>query len=165
MSWSIRNQLVAGAVAVLATLSTPLLTFADELTLNAPAIGVSAQVESIAVSDGKLGTPIGPDNLGALQVPGNLLVVGHRDWDGRRRAFAGLEALQSGDVVELSDGRAYSVQSTSVWAIDGEQDAWNASIAATDGDFLTLISCTGPFSISRHEYLQRVVVRAERIDR
>jgi sortase (surface protein transpeptidase) len=140
----------------------PTIAFADGLTLAVPVLGVSALVEPIGIVDGSLGTPIAPDNVGALQLPGNLLVVGHRDWSGQRRAFSRLEALQPGDVVEISDGRAYVVETTSVWDIDGEQDSWHAAVAPTDGDVLTLISCTGPFSVSRHEYLQRVVVRAAR---
>lgn len=165
MFWSRKAQLLAGAFALAATLTTlPTLTLADELTLDVPALGVSALVEPIDVVDGSLGTPSAPDNVGALQVPGNLLVVGHRDWSGQLRAFGHLEALQPGDVVEISDGRTYSIEAINVWNIDGEQDQWRAAVAPTDADVLTLISCTGPFSISRHEYLQRIVVRAVRID-
>jgi sortase (surface protein transpeptidase) len=141
-----------------------MLALADELTLQVPALGVSAPVETIGIVDGSLGTPSRPQDVGALQVPGNLLVVGHRDWSGALRAFGRLETLQPGDMVELSDGREYSVTTTSVFDLDGDQQAWDESVAPTDGDVLTLISCTGAFSLSRHEYLQRVVVRAERTE-
>lgn len=165
MSWLRNVQVVARAVALATALSAVAMpTLAAELTLQIPALGVSAPVEDIEVVDGILGTPDRPDDVGAFQLPGNLLVVGHRDWSGQLRAFGRIEGLQPGDVVELSDGRAYSVTSTTVFDVDGNQDAWEAAIAPTDGDVLTLISCTGPFSVSRHEYLQRVVVQTERTD-
>ena len=165
MSWSRNAQMTARAIVLAAALlMLPAYAFAQELTLRVPALGVDAAVETIGIIDGSLGTPRGPDNVGVLQVPGNLLVVGHRDWAGQTRAFAHLETLQPGDVVGFSDGRMYSVQAIGVWDIDGEQDAWRTAVAPTDGDVLTLISCTGAFSVSRHEYLQRVIVRAERID-
>jgi sortase (surface protein transpeptidase) len=165
MSWSRRAQLVARALTLAFTLSAlPTLTFADTLTLEVPALGASAMVEPIEIVDDNLGTPLEPNDVGALQLPGNLLVVGHRDWSGELRAFSRLNDLQRGDVIQLSDGRAYGVEATNVWDIDGDQDAWHAAVAPTDGDVLTLISCTGAFSIGRHEYLQRIVVRADRID-
>ena len=165
MSWSRNVRMVARAVALATAFYTVALpALADELTLQIPALGVSAPVETIDIVDGSLGTPGSPDDVGALQLPGNLLVVGHRDWSGALRAFGRLEGLQPGDAVELSDGREYSVTSTSVFDVDGNQDLWDAAVAPTDGDVLTLISCTGAFSVSRHEYLQRVVVQAVRTD-
>ena len=165
MSWLRNVQVMARAAALAIALSASAMpALADELTLQIPALGVSAPVEDIDVVDGMLGTPTQPDDVGAFQLPGNLLVVGHRDWSGQLRAFGRIEGLQPGDVVELSDGRAYSVTSTTVFDVDGDQDSWEAAIAPTDGDVLTLISCTGPFSVSRHEYLQRVVVQTERAD-
>ena len=162
MNW-LNRAIVAGAFVALAAVSAP-HAFADELRLEIPTIGVSAAVESIGLVNGNLDVPSLPDDVGSYQIRGNLLVVGHRDWDHRLRGFARLDQLQVGDLVELTDGRTYSVVASSRWYIDDEPGVWRDAVRPGDGDAVTLISCIGEFSVSRQQYLQRIMVRAERIE-
>jgi sortase (surface protein transpeptidase) len=131
------------------------------LAVTFPSVGVTAQTEQVHVADGQLGAPTDPDALGVYQLPGNLLLVGHVDWAGQLRVGSAILGLQNGDPIELSDGRSYHVTWAETFDIDDDQGEWAQAIAPGD-DELTLITCTGPYSRSRQEYLQRVVVRAER---
>jgi hypothetical protein len=118
--------------------------------------------EQLYVEFGQLSAPIDPDKVGVYQVPGNLIIAGHVDWAGRTRPFYGLKDLREGDRVELSDGRVYQVSWVST--IDAAPEGADADeVFDPKADVLTLITCGGPFSQSRHEYLERVVVRAARV--
>ena len=152
---------LVGAAAILAALPLPVL--ADPLTLEFPTLGVEAQTEAIDVHDGQLGVPVDPDRLGVYQLDGNMLVVGHLDWAGQRRVLADVRSFQPGEPIWLSDGRTYHVVWSETLPIDADQDEWTAALAPAD-DVLTLVTCTGPFSLSRHEYLERIVIRAVRDD-
>jgi hypothetical protein len=139
----------------------PQATLAESLTLEFPTLGVEAQTEAIDVQDGQLGVPLDPDRLGVYQVEGNMLVVGHVDWAGERRVFADVRAFQPGEPIWLSDGRTYHVAWSKTLPIDTDENEWTAAFAPAD-DVLTLVTCTGPFSLSRQEYLERMVIRAVR---
>ncbi len=152
---------LVGAAAILAALRLPVL--ADPLTLEFPTLGVEAQTEAIDVHDGQLGVPVDPDRLGVYQLDGNMLVVGHLDWAGQRRVLADVRSFQPGEPIWLSDGRTYHVVWSETLPIDADQDEWTEALAPAD-DVLTLVTCTGPFSLSRHEYLERIVIRAVRDD-
>lgn len=165
----------AGAAAIVAALpalvlAAPLtvaepLTVAAPLTVTFPTLGVEAQTEPLALDDGQLGVPLDPDHLGVYQLDGNMLLVGHLDWAGRRRVLAAVRAFQPGEPVWLSDGRTYHVAWSKTLPIDGDQSDWADAVApAPADDVLTFVTCTGPFSLSRHEYLERSVIRAVRDD-
>jgi len=150
-----------GAAAILAAL--PLPTLAEPLTLEFPTLGVEAQTEAIDVQDGQLGVPVDPDRLGVYEVDGNMLIVGHVDWAGERRVLADVRSFQPGEPIWLSDGRTYHIAWSKTLPIDADQSEWTAAFAPAD-DVLTLVTCSGPFSVSRHEYLERTVLRAVRDD-
>jgi hypothetical protein len=152
---------LVGAAAIVAAL--PALVLADPLTVTFPTLGVEAQTEWLGVDAGQLGVPVDPDSLGMYQLDGNLLLVGHLDWAGQRRVLAAVRAFQPGAPIWLSDGRTYHVAWSKTLPIDGDQSEWTDAVAAAD-DVLTLVTCTGPFSQSRHEYLERSVIRAVRDD-
>ncbi len=158
---SFRNVLAGllGAAAILAALPAP--TLADPLTVEFPSLGAEAQTEPVDVQDGQLGVPDDPDRLGVYQLDGNMLVVGHVDWAGQRRLFADVRSFQPGEPIWLSDGRTYHVAWSKTLPIDADDAEWTAAFAPAD-DVLTLVTCSGPFSISRHEYLERIVIRAVR---
>ena len=90
-----------------------------------------------------------------------MLVVGHVDWAGERRVLADVRSFEPGEPIWLSDGRTYHVAWSKTLPIDADQNEWTAAFAPAD-DVLTLVTCSGPFSISRHEYLERIVIRAVR---
>jgi hypothetical protein len=150
-----------GAAAILAALPAP--TLADPLKLEFPSLGAEAQTEAITVQDGQLGVPDDPDHLGVYELDGNMLVVGHVDWAGERRLFADVRLFQPGEPIWLSDGRTYHVAWTKTLPLDADETEWAAAFAPAD-DVLTLVTCSGPFSISRREYLERIVIRAVRDD-
>jgi hypothetical protein len=160
---SFRNLVssLLGAAAILAAL--PPQTLADSLTLEFPTLGVEAQTEAIDVQDGQLGVPVDPDRLGVYQVEGNMLIVGHVDWAGQRRILADVRSFRLGEPIWLSDGRTYHVAWSKTLPIDADQNEWAAAFAPAD-DVLTLVTCSGPFSLSRHEYLERTAIRAVRDD-
>lgn len=151
-------SLVAAAALLAAAQTTAL---ADPLTVSFPSVGLEAQTESITVDDGQLGVPQDPDNLGTYAADNNLIVVGHVDWAGQRRVLSFVRDFQGGEPIELSDGRTYHVDWTEQLSADDDADFAQA-VAPTSDDVLTLITCSGPFSISRHEYLDRTVIRAVR---
>jgi len=150
-----------GAAAILTALPSP--THGESLTLEFPTLGVEAQTEAIDVQDGQLGVPVDPDRLGVYQVDGNMLIVGHVDWAGQRRVLADVRSFQLGEPIWLSDGRMYHVAWSKTLRVDADQNEWSAAFAPAD-DVLTLVTCSGPFSLSRHEYLERTVIRAARDD-
>jgi hypothetical protein len=141
--------------------AAPGLALADPLTVTFPTLGMQAQTEDIGVLDGQLGVPHDPDDLGAYEVPGNLLLVGHLDWAGKRRLLAFVRSFQGGEPIQLSDGRTYHVAWSEQVPVDDSSDAWSQAVAPAD-DVLTLITCDGPFSLSRHMYLDRFILRAVR---
>jgi hypothetical protein len=158
MSWFRRLALVGAALAML-----PGTALADPLVVSFPTLGIETPTERVGLDDaGQLGTPTDPDAAGVYQLPGNLLLVGHVDWGGELRTFSNIRYFSGGEPIQLSDGRSYHVVWTKEWSIDADADVWPAVAAPTDGDVLTLLTCSGPFSQSRHLYLDRVAVRAIR---
>jgi hypothetical protein len=141
----------------------PALGLADPLTVTFPTLGVEAHTEQLGVDYGQLGVPLDPDNLGVYQLDGNLVIVGHLDWAGQRRILAAVRAFEPGEPIWLSDGRTYHVAWSKTLPIDGDQRDWADAVAPAD-DVLTLVTCSGPFSQSRHDYLERIVIRAVRDD-
>lgn len=150
-------SLLMGLLTALVIIPTTVL--ADDLTVTLPTLGIEAHTEPLAIVDGQLGAPVDPDSIGTYQLPGNLLLVGHVDWAGTLRPFASLRQLQGGEPIQLSDGRSYHVAWVSSVAAD-EADLSNVFSAGVDE--LTLITCSGPFSLSQHMYLERLTVRAVR---
>ena len=124
-----------------------------------PAFGMSVQTEPISVDAGQLGSPTNPDQIGVYELPGNLLMVAHVDWGGQLRPGFSFRNLELGDQIVV-DSQSYHVTDLKEWAVN-DQDAWDWTVAS-DGDEITLITCTGQFSVSRHEYLERLSVRAVR---
>jgi LPXTG-site transpeptidase (sortase) family protein len=151
-----RSLLSITAALLVAVLSVS-SAYADDLTVSIPDISVSAATERLGVVDDVLSAPDDPDSLGVFEFGEQTIIAGHRDWQYRLRAFSRLDQLQQGAEVDLSDGRSYSVDSTAVLDVD-DADAWSSYL--TGDDSLVLVTCTGPFSLSRHEYLQRFVVLA-----
>lgn len=144
---------------MLAALPRPAL--ADALTVTFPTLEADVQTEQIGEQDGQLGVPLDPDKLGVYQVEGNLLLVGHVDWAGQRRTLWFARSFEGGEPIWLSDGRTYHVAWSKTVSVDADESEWADAVAPAD-DVLTLITCTGPFSRSRHMYLDRLLIRAER---
>jgi sortase (surface protein transpeptidase) len=167
VSWSRRSFLarfVAAGASALAAFRVAERAHAqagpEGLVVHIPSIGVSVVTESVTINvEGQLGTPVDPDRVGAYRVGGNLLLVGHVDWQKVRRPFSRLRLLNRGDPVFLSDGRAYKVDWWADWSVSDDDGSW-AYASAPVVDALTLITCSGKYSVSQSAYLDRLVVRA-----
>ena len=97
---------------------------------------------------------------------GNVVLAGHRDWQGRRGVFIALAQLQSEDEVWLRDAADTWYRYTVVWSQSVPEDAppIAALVGPTDRPAVTLITCGGVFDRGLGRYLERRVVRAELTD-
>lgn len=140
--------------------------------LSIAAIEVDADIEALRVVDGTMPDPTGPwvvawyENLGALGGLGNVVMAGHIDyWNVGPSVFFDLANVQPGDVVDVfgDDGATYG------YAVEWvrQYDAANAPIpdlvGPTGQESLTLFTCGGVFDYQNGRYLQRTVVRANRV--
>lgn len=133
---------------------------------------VNAQIEQQQIVDGVMLDPSGPwvvswyeesSRLGEL---GNILMAGHLDyWDVGPAVLYNINNLNEGDLIQVTgdDGVVYTYKV--IWRENFEtatapiQDI----VGPTDAESLTIITCGGPFDYANGVYLQRTVVRAERV--
>lgn len=137
---------------------------------------VDAQVEVQEIVDGVMLNPSGPfvvswyRETGRLGARDNVVMAGHLDyWDVGEAVFYKLGQLEEGDVIEVTgdDGTVYRYRVE--WVRNFEVAKLGAKelreiVGKTDTETLTLITCGGPFDYDRGEYLERMIVRAHRID-
>lgn len=135
-----------------------------------PNLNVEATVKEVGLdAHGALIVPTDAETVvwfGASAPPGlagNAIFAGHTDWNGKLGVFFKLKDLEKGAPIEVqaSDGirRTFKVSEKQVY------DAYDAPIdfifGPTPKPILTLITCGGTFNQIKHDYTQRVVVRAE----
>ncbi len=135
---------------------------------------VDAQVESQAIQDGVMLDPSGPyivawyQDTGQLGQETNIVFAGHLDYyDVGEAVFFHLGGLVEGDEIQVIGegdetytyavewGRNYNVSELDSTAI---QDI----VGKTETEYITLITCGGPFDFNVGQYLDRYVVRAKR---
>jgi hypothetical protein len=133
---------------------------------------VNAQIETTEIVDGVMLDPSGPwvvawyqesSRLGEI---GNILMAGHLDyWDVGPAVLYNVNNLEEGDLISVTgeDGEIYTY--SVLWRENFETA--NAPIqdivGPTETESLTIITCGGPFDYANGVYLQRTVVRAERV--
>ncbi|MDQ2682677.1 MAG: class F sortase [Chloroflexota bacterium] len=135
---------------------------------------VDALIESQAIQDGVMLDPSGPfivawyQDTGQLGQETNIVFAGHLDYYNVGEAvFFHLGSLVEGDEIQVIGegdetftyavewGRNYNVSeldSTTIQDIVGK----------TETEYITLITCGGPFDFNVGQYLDRYVVRARR---
>ncbi len=136
---------------------------------------VDSQVEIQEIVDGVMLNPSGPfvvawyRETGKLGAIDNIVMAGHLDyWDVGEAVFWELGDLKKGDVI-LVTGEDKVVYKYKVdWVKNfqvAELDAKGVSeiVGRTDSEQLTLITCGGPFDYNAGVYLERMVVRASRV--
>jgi hypothetical protein len=140
--------------------------------LAVEAAGIDAGIEALRVVGGAMQDPTGPwvvawyENLGTLGAFGNIVLAGHIDyWNVGPAVFYNLAALQAGDEIVVSgdDGNAYPFTVEWVEQFDSTSIPLDEVLGATEGQSLTLITCGGAFDYASGQYLQRTVVRANRV--
>ena len=96
----------------------------------------------------------------------NAVFSGHVDWhDVGPAVFWHLKDLEQDDTieVEMADGTVYTYKVTAKQAYPAASAPVNEIVGETPEEVITLITCTGSFNSSTHQYDQRLIVRAERV--
>ena len=156
--------------------------------LRVPALGVDAPLGQTRVgSNGVMPNPAGPSDVlwydfsewegigGAIGGGGNAVFSAHVDYAARvqyagvdyrgRGVFFGLSLLSPGDMIEVETGGRILRYAVS-WrdTVNAEDTDWNEVLSSDVAvDSITLITCGGEFDFDSRSYVDRVVVRAERI--
>ncbi len=133
---------------------------------------VNAQIEITEIVDQVMLDPTSPwvvswyEESAKLGEIGNVLMAGHLDyWDVGPAVLYNINNLNEGDLIQVTgdDDEIYTY--SVLWRENFE--VANAPIqdivGPTDNESLTLITCGGPFDYANGVYLQRTVVRAERV--
>jgi LPXTG-site transpeptidase (sortase) family protein len=97
---------------------------------------------------------------------GNAVFAGHVDYINVGPAvFWGLKDLNQGDLIKvyLTDGTEYHYAVNFKQQYDAATAPVDEIVGATPKETVTLITCGGTFNSATHQYDQRLVVRAERI--
>jgi LPXTG-site transpeptidase (sortase) family protein len=135
-------------------------------------IGVAADVETRQVVDGAMQDPTGPwivswyENLGTPGQGRNVVMAGHIDyWNVGPAVFYRLADLQPGDAIQVvgQDGTVFTYDVQWVKQFDAADAPLDQLVGDTGRDTLTLITCGGTFDYTNGHYLQRTVVRADRV--
>jgi LPXTG-site transpeptidase (sortase) family protein len=142
-----------------------------------PSIGVDAPFTVKAVpSSGQMPNPNGPNDVayydfggfagmgGTPGVGGNVVLAGHVDYINVGPAvFWDVRRLQVGDVIEIhmEDGSVARYQVEFNKHIPAEQAPWDAIVAGTADESVTLITCTGEFAAGHYD--DRQIVWGRRI--
>lgn len=151
--------------------------------LQVDSAGIDAPIEIGSIVDGAMQNPTGPwvvswyDQLGKIGEGGNVVMAGHVDyWNTGPNETAGpavfwdLPNLAPGDVIRLigenGEKIEYAVEWSKLYNVATEltpEVIQNDVVGDTGQESLTLITCGGPFDPATGEYLQRWVLRANKI--
>jgi Sortase domain len=145
--------------------------------------GIDAPIEVGSIVDGVMLDPSGPwvvswyDDLGKVDQDRNVVMAGHIDYynsgpDGAPgpAVFADVPELAAGEIIRLvgENGEAYeyAVEWTKMYNVVTEltpEVIQNDIVGDTGQESLTLITCGGDFDPATGQYLQRWVLRANRV--
>lgn len=144
--------------------------YGEPVRLVLPALHVDAEVAALALTD-DLAMPVPPSAAlvawytfsARAGAAGNVVLAGHRDWQGQRGVFAALGNAQAGDEVWLQDTTGTWYRYTVQWSARVPEDtpAVTDWVGYTAQPSLTLITCSGPFDRTTGRYAERTIVRAE----
>ncbi len=135
-------------------------------------VSIDAPIEQQQIIDGVMQNPSGPwvvawyKETGRLDELGNVVMAGHLDyWDVGPAVFFNLGQLTNGDMIEVigEDEQVYTYVVRWSRLYDIATAPIDEIVGPTTIESLTLITCGDPFDYERGEYLQRLVVRAERV--
>jgi LPXTG-site transpeptidase (sortase) family protein len=137
---------------------------------------VDSQVEQQEIVDGVMQNPSGPfvvawyRGTGRLGEDDNVVMAGHLDyWDVPQAVFFHIGDLKENDEIDVTgeddDVYKYKVDWVKNYAV-ADLDAKHVQeiVGSTKTEKLTLITCGGPFDYDSGAYLERMVIRASRIE-
>lgn len=145
--------------------------------LQVDKIGLYGPVEVGAIENGVMKDPSGPwvvswyESLGQAGEGDNVVMAGHLDyWDTGPAIFWSVPSLTQGDVLRVVGANGEAIEYAVEWArlfdvaTELTPEVIQTQIVGETGqESLTLITCGGPFNYETGEYLQRFVVRANKI--
>jgi len=146
-----------------------------EMVVNS--IGLTAPIEVGAIDEGVMRDPSGPwvvswyEPLGKVGEGGNVVMAGHVDyWDTGPAIFAAVPSLQPGDVISIigenGEQYDYAMEWSQLFNVATEltpEVIQTQIVGDTGQESLTLITCGGTFDAAAGEYLERWVLRANKI--
>ena len=160
---------------------------ANYASIRIPTIGVNAQVGATTVGrDAIMAVPQGPADVvwydlsqweGLGGTPGggqNAVLSGHVDYADPvpyanvayrgQAVFSQIKLLSQGDIIEVDyQGKTLRYKVVSRQQLNYDADwasIWSSKVGT---DSITLYTCGGAFNFQTREYVDRVIVRAERI--
>ena len=153
------------------------------IEMEVDSIGLNAPIEIGTIVDGAMQNPTGPwvvawyDQLGKVGEGNNVVMAGHVDyWNTGPNESAGpavfwdVPNLAPGDVIRITgengENYEYAVEWSELYNVATEltpEVIQNEIVANTGQESLTLITCGGPFDPVTGEYLERWVLRANKI--
>ncbi len=151
----------------------PVLAPGTPLRLVQPRLGIDAPIVPVGVTeDGSMAAPTDPTTVGwwslgvDAEPDGNVVLAAHVNWGGINRVFALLHLAEPGEVFYLTDAAGVEHGYLVTWV--RSYDANNAPLEEiflpdAAGHQLTLITCGGRYDAENRQYLDRWVVRAQRI--
>lgn len=145
--------------------------------LQVDKIGLFAPIETGSIVDGVMQDPSGPwvvswyEPLGKAGEEDNIVMAGHVDyWDVGPAIFQAVPSLAPGDILRIVGPDGESIEYALEWsrlynvATELTPEVIQTEIVGNTGqESLTLITCGGEFDYAAGEYLQRWVLRANKI--
>jgi sortase (surface protein transpeptidase) len=158
------------ATSVASTSTVPLMRAPLPSRMAIPAIGVDAAIVPVGLEpDGIMASPPDGHLIGWYEPgprpgePSNAVLDGHVDWSGQAAVFWRLHDLQPGDEIFVRSGvdLRFRFVVTDIRQYRADAAPVSEIFGPTTTPVLTLITCGGEFNHDRHEYEERIVVRAK----
>lgn len=152
--------------------SAPVTTGTIPKAIQIAKADVNAQIEVRAIVNGVMQDPTGPwvvswyEETARLGQVGNVVLAGHVDyWDVGPAVLYHVGNLQKGDVIDVTgaDGQIYKYQVEWDQLFNAANAPLEEIVGPTKNQSLTIITCGGDFDYATGHYLQRRVIRAERM--
>ena len=143
------------------------------VAIQIDAAQVDAEIEQLEIVDGVMQNPTGPwvvswyKDLAGLGESGNVVMAGHIDyWNVGPSVFYTLAQITEGAPINVTgeDGEVYAYQVEWIRNYGADDAPLDEIVGPTPQESLTLITCGGPFDYATGHYLERTVVRANRVD-
>lgn len=168
------QQSVASVVKSVVRQPTPTLTpipVGDPVSISIPAIGISTNIQQVGMdAQGRMGVPTNEVDTAWYKYgyrpgeKGSAVIDGHYDTPtGAPAVFYNLDKLQVGDTITVTDtnGRSYTFRITAVTSYPYNALPMQQIFASNDKPRLNLITCSGTWDRTTHNYLTRAVIYAE----